>query len=198
MNFSEHCLYHVYNRTFQSTRAFRSDRNYRYFIKKLETLTSICNMLAYCLMPDHFHLLIHIPTGSAGLALLSNLDESPRMQIICRRIGTILSSYTQGFNKDERRTGSLFQPRTKSKQLDIDHSLNCFHYIHQNPVKAHLVYRMEEWRYSSIHEYLNNRRGLCATALAADLFDLPAEPGQFLRHCDEETRKNISLGNYRV
>ena len=157
MNFSEDCLYHVYNRTFQSTRAFLSDRNYRYFLDKLSTLTQLCNLLAYCLMPDHFHLLINIPTGSVGLAPLSTLEESPHMQVICRKIGTILSSYTQGLNKHERRTGSLFQPRTKAKQLDMDHAFNCFHYIHQNPVKAHLVQRMEDWRYSSVHEYLGTK-----------------------------------------
>lgn len=197
MNFSENCLYHVYNRTFQSTRAFRSNRNYRYFREKLSTLTPLCDMLAYCLMPDHFHLLINIPADSIGLAPLSNLDESPHMQVICRRIGTILSSYTQGFNKQERRKGSLFQPRTKSKQLDIDHAITCFHYIHQNPVTAHLVDRIEDWRYSSVHEYVGTKPGLCNIALATELFDLPTDPLQFLLHCDEETGKSISLQNYR-
>jgi putative transposase len=198
MNFSEDCLYHVYNRTFQSTRAFRSDRNYRYFLGKLATLTSFCAILAYCLMPDHFHLLINIPKGSVGLAPLSGLKESPRMQVICRKIGTILSSYTQGFNKQERRIGSLFQPRTKSKQLDLDHAYNCFHYIHQNPVKAHLVSRMEDWQYSSIHEYLGVQPKICDTATAAELFNLPSEASQFLRLCNEETGKNISLETFEV
>jgi putative transposase len=194
MNFSENCLYHVYNRTFQSTRAFRSDRNYRYFIDKLSMLKPLCDLLAYCLMPDHFHLLLHIPGGSAGLAPLSHVKESPQMQVICRKIGTLLSSYTQGFNKHERRVGSLFQPRTKSKQLDLEHAFNCFYYIHQNPVKAHLVTRIDEWSYSSVHEYLGTQKGFCNRQLASELFNLP-QPDQFLLHC-EEARKSISLENY--
>lgn len=198
MNFSENCLYHIYNRTFQSTPAFRSDRNYLYFIQKLSTLTALCDILAYCLMPNHFHLLVNIPQGSPGLSPLSNQDESPQMQTICRRIGTILSSYTQGFNKHERRTGSLFQPRTKSKQLDIDHAFNCFHYIHQNPVKDGLVYRMEDWRYSSVQEYRGKVHRFCSVAQGVELFGLPKDSSQFLSHCSMEMGKNVSLGDYRI
>jgi putative transposase len=197
MHFSENCLYHVYNRTYQSTRAFRSDGNYRYFIDKFAMLKPLCNMLAYCLMPDHFHLLIHVPENSAGLSPLSRRKESPQMQVICRKIGTMLSSYTRGFNKQEKRVGSLFQPRTKSKLLDLEHAFNCFYYIHQNPVKAHLAGNVNEWSYSSVHEYLGTRVGLCNKALAAALFNLP-DPGHFLLHSEEETRKSISLENYWI
>jgi putative transposase len=195
MNFSENCLYHVYNRTFQSTRTFRSDRNYHYFLRKLSMLKSLCDLLAYCLMPDHFHLLLYIPSDSAGLAPLSHRRESPQMQVICRKIGTILSSYTQGFNRQQGRVGSLFQPRTKSKQLDLEHALNCFYYIHENPVKAGLVNKIEDWRYSSIHEYVGRRQGFCNRKLSSELFNLP-RPDQFLLHCEEEGRKSISLENY--
>jgi putative transposase len=156
-----------------------------------------CDMLAYCLMPDHFHLLLHMPTGSAGLAPLSRLKESPQMQVICRKIGTMLSSYTQGFNKQETRVGSLFQPRTKSKHLDVEHAFNCFNYIHENPVKAHLVTGIDEWPYSSIHEYLETKVGLCNKALAAKLFNLPT-PARFLQHYEEETRKSTNFENYWI
>jgi putative transposase len=196
MNFDANCLYHIYNRTFQHTPAFLTARNYLYFIKKLASLTSVCDILAYCVMPDHFHLMVHVARGSPGLAQLSAMPDAPRMQTLCRRIGTMLSSYTQGLNKQEHRVGSLFQPRTKCKQLDLDHAANCFHYIHQNPVKARLVYRIEDWTFSSVHEFLGREDGFCNIALARELFGLPVEPEQFLTHSNDEIRKSISLHNF--
>lgn len=159
-------------------------------------LTPYCDILAYCLMPDHFHLMLSVPDNSQGVKPVSLLDDSPGMQIISRKIGTILSSYTQGINKQMRCRGSLFQPRTKSKQLDVDHAFNCFYYIHQNPVAAGLVRNIEDWRYSSVHEYTGRVKGVCSLPLAAELFDLPVPSDGFLAHCDEEIRKNISLEHY--
>jgi len=100
-------------------------------------------------------------------------------------IAVLLRSYTQAINKQERRTGNLFQQKSKAKRLDIDSgyaSLNkmnnnylqtCFHYIHQNPIKAGLVRKMENWEFSSFKDYLDQRKGaLCNKELARDLLDL--------------------------
>ena len=79
----------------------------------------------------------------------------------------MLSSYTRAINKQERRVGSLFQQKTKMKPIDNlhnkqcnkssanyeDYLFTCFHYIHQNPVKAGLVKCMEDYQMSSFRDY---------------------------------------------
>ena len=102
MEFKPHALYHVYNRGNNSQKIFFSYANYLYFLKKVDThLLKHCDLLAYCLMPNHFHLLIETN---------ANLPDD----VINRAIQTILNSYSQAINKQENRTGSLFQQHTKS------------------------------------------------------------------------------------
>lgn len=200
MIFAEDEVYHVYNRSFNHTRVFISDDNYQFFLHKASELKSIVNILAYCLMPDHFHLMIHVPAGSPGLARKTPSDiqseiiadqggdgtrQTARsgltgMQVLSRKIGTLQSSYTQAFNKMYQKNGSLFQPKTKSKLVDEDYLFNCLHYIHQNPLKARLVSRIEDWKYSSFNEYYCNSENICNLTLSRDLIDVPTNSRQFL------------------
>ncbi len=180
MQFANDEFYHVYNRSFNKTRVFYKDENYYYFIRKLNSIRNLCDIIAYCLMPDHFHLLIYIPEKSEATRLTA-LSGLTGIQLISRKIGTILSSYTQGINKQEKRAGSLFQPKTKAKLLDQkNYPFNCFHYIHQNPHKARLVEKIEDWRFSSFTEYCEGSSGICRKDLAQFL-EIPQEKDQFLK-----------------
>ena len=91
----------------------------------------------------------------------------------------LLSSYSQAINKQEGRTGSLFRQRTKSKLLennDAYYPIVCFNYLHQNPVKAGLVNRMEDWEFSSFRDYVGLRDDtLCDQRLAFEILGLSRE-----------------------
>jgi len=103
------------------------------------------------------------------------------MQALSRRIGTVLSSYTQGLNKESNRKGSLFQPKTKSKELErLEDCVSFFHYIHRNPVKGGLVKDPREWPYSSFTEFYNNKVKVCNLSVARELLDLPRDPIVFI------------------
>ena len=65
----------------------------------------------------------------------------------------MLRSYTRAINLQEERTGSLFQQKTKAKIVN-SHGIICFNYIHQNPLKAGIANKIEDWEYSSFNEYL--------------------------------------------
>ena len=99
-------------------------------------------------------------------------------QNLSNAIGILLRSYTRAINKQQNRSGSLFRKETKVKsgiidgfitiegknkdlffKLDNDYAATCFHYIHQNPVKANLCKRAEDWRYSSAKDYTGLRNG---------------------------------------
>ena len=89
----------------------------------------------------------------------------------------LLSSYTKGFNKQYKRTGNLFQQKTKAKCVSgKPYSVTALHYIHQNPVAAKLVDKLEDWEFSSFKDYAGIRNGrLCNIKLAYQLLDVTKE-----------------------
>jgi putative transposase len=173
MEFQENYLYHIYNRGNNKQLIFFNDDNYIFFLKKVRKfIYPVCDIINYCLMPNHFHLLIFangktIQTKKNGLTEKNVLSEAFR---------NVLSSYSQAINKQNNTTGSLFQQNTKSKCLNdgsINYATTCFYYIHQNPCKPGLARFMEEWKYSSFKDYAGLRNGtLCNKQLAVELLDL--------------------------
>ena len=90
MKFLPNTLYHIYNRGNNRQVIFPQEKNYDFFLKKVGLeLKGLCDLLAYCLMPNHFHLLIYISESSPGLNLLSNQNQ----QQLARKIGTIFQHF---------------------------------------------------------------------------------------------------------
>ena len=144
-------LYHVYNRGNNSQKIFYTNSNYIFFLQKVrKELTPFCEILAYCLMPNHYHFLIFVKP--------IELEKNVIMHPLSRKIGTLQSSYCQAINLQENKKGSLFQQKAKSKHLG-NYGFTCFHYIHQNPVKAKLCNKMEDWEFSSFQDYYALREG---------------------------------------
>lgn len=167
MNFIGNNFYHIYNRGNNKQLIFPLEKNYDFFLNKIQSeLRNFCDIMAYCLMPNHFHLLIYVNEKSNGLSILPKQSH----QILTRKIGTILSSYSQAINKQEKKTGSLFQQKTKAKLIESDYyATTCLHYVHQNPLRAGLVKRLEDWKYSSFNHYLQNDSTICNLPLAKEL-----------------------------
>ncbi|WP_232831758.1 hypothetical protein [Taibaiella helva] len=136
-----------------------------------------CSILTWCLMPNHFHLMIVAqPHGCQNRSAFG----SKHMQQLPYNFGVLLSSYTQMMNRQNHTTGSLFQQKTKAKMLiDINDILRCMHYIHQNPLKAGLVkHSWHDWAYSSLQEYFDETPGICDQEL---LFTLTGYTRQQLK-----------------
>lgn len=175
MFLEEGCTYHIYNRSNEII--FYNRENYLFFLRKIRQLVlPNADILAYCLMPNHFHLIVTIKSEGAKFYENKRVNE---MQHISRAIGTVQSSYTQALNKLLGRRGSLFAHRIKAKLLthtSNTYSLNCFMYIHQNPKLAHLVERIEDWEFSSFPDFIGKRNGtLINKQLALDIFQLANE-----------------------
>jgi putative transposase len=176
MEFFANELYHIYNRGNNKQPIFFNPDNYLYFLKKVRLfLLPCCDMLAYCLMPNHFHFLIHTDNRVMTKKKIATIEKS----ILSEGIRLLLSSYTQAINKQNKTTGSLFQQNTKARTIVKGsnlYDLLCFHYIHQNPFKANLVNKMEDWEYSSFRDYLGLRNGtLCNQELAIKLLGINKE-----------------------
>jgi putative transposase len=94
-------------------------------------------------------------------------------------IRMMLSSYAHAINKQQGKTGNLFQQNTKFKCVSLkhtDYSYVCFNYIHQNPLRSGLVRKLENWPYSSFNEYhASAKLKYCNQKLATELLDLNME-----------------------
>jgi putative transposase len=172
MHLTEGEIYHVFNRGNNKQKIFFKPENYSYFLKGIERyLIPYCDLLAWCLMPNHFHMLIHANSSSTPIIK----DGSFERQQFSQGIKQLLSSYTKAINKQEGRTGSLFQQKTKALCVTDDekYDTTAFHYIHQNPMKARLVARMEHWEYSSFKDYLGLRKEtLCNMNLTKERLEI--------------------------
>jgi REP element-mobilizing transposase RayT len=173
MQLTQGYIYHIYNRGNNKRPIFFSDENYLYFLRGMQkTIALSCDVLSWCLMPNHFHFLIHANEDS----VIEIKDNSFPRQQFSQSIKQLLSSYTKAVNKQQAFTGSLFQQKTKAICTTGNENFfgaTVFHYIHQNPMKAGLVTKMEDWDYSSFKDYCGLRNGkLCNKSLAFQLLDL--------------------------
>jgi REP element-mobilizing transposase RayT len=173
MEFSEGQIYHIYNRGNNKQLIFFKPDNYIYFLQKVRKFVyPNGEILAYCLMPNHFHLLVYADDKTVQTVKIGNTERN----ILSEGIRNLLQTYTKAINKQNNTTGSLFQQNTKAKEIIRGsklYDLICFHYIHQNPMKAKLVKKMEEWPYSSFPDYCGFRKeSLCNKDLAIRLLDL--------------------------
>jgi REP element-mobilizing transposase RayT len=128
---------------------FFERENYLHFLKLVRRYLIANNILvlAYCLMPNHYHFLVQCNGG--------NLSEA--MQLLSL-------AYTKGINKRFNRVGSLFQGRFQAILVDSDDYLvHLVRYIHLNPVKADLAKIASEWEFSSFSEYAGIRNGSLPT-----------------------------------
>lgn len=131
-----------------------------------------CDLLAWCLMPNHFHFII-VPKPS-GCTYIVQKEIEVHLQKLSYVIGKTLSSYTRAINKEQNRCGELFQKKTKAKCLFQEsvqniadsYLFNCFSYVHFNPVQAGLTASAADWPFSSPPDYLGKRNGtLCNKVL---------------------------------
>ncbi len=145
-------FYHVINRGQSRRDIFLEDQGRLSFLELLGELVRLwkVEVYAYCLMSNHYHLLLSTPR--AGLArAMRHLD----------------GVYTQKFNRVHHRDGPLFRGRYKAILVDAEeHFLSVVRYIHHNPVAAGLVTDMDRYRWSSHRGYINKKQ--CPVWLNAD------------------------------
>ncbi|MDQ7948253.1 MAG: transposase [Pedobacter sp.] len=141
MKIREEGYYHIFNRGHNKSCIFFETENYLRFLSKFEQyVLPHCEVFAYCLMPNHFHLFLKVIHKS-------EFD---------RGIKNFFISYSKSINKAYERVGSLFQGRYKAKEVtDSNYFTRIITYIHQNPKNALLVKNHEDYFFSSYHHYLN-------------------------------------------
>jgi len=129
MNFESNNAYHVYNQGNNHQKIFFTHGNYMYFIRKMhDHILPYANILAWCLMPNHFHLMVLVNKVEVDSDAFTQCDKfinqhltqseglsSGSKTTLNDSIGIMLRSYTRAINIQEERTGSLFRRKTKAE-----------------------------------------------------------------------------------
>lgn len=136
--------YHVMNRGRRREDIFFSSTDYETFLKVLREVSANWNLevSAYCLMPNHYHLLVHTPDGNLSRCM--------------RHVNGV---YTQRFNRKHKLDGQLFRGRYKAVLIDADsHLLEVLRYIHRNPLRAGIVRQLDDFTLSSHQGYISKAK----------------------------------------
>ena len=154
--FAPGIYYHFYNRGNNRQAVFFESDNYLYFLKGVKKyLTPAVTIIAYCLMPTHYHVLVRVKLQTSDVFKTFEVSSQ-----VSRAMQKFLISYTKAINKRFERVGSLFQGQFQAKPIQsYPHLLNLCVYIHANPVKDGLVAAPEDWIYSNYLEWLGRRDG---------------------------------------
>lgn len=183
--YMENGYYHVYNRGVNKQKIFKDDEDYRVFLnlfkrylndaptkdnkgREYPWLRNDVELLAYCLMPNHFHLLIFQIDRNAMTKLLRG----------------VCTAYAVYFNKKYSRTGTLFQDVFKASLISNEGYLqHITRYIHLNPTKY------LEWEYSSLRYYLSgNSAAWLNPKLVLDVFGSQKSYARFLEDYEDQKR----------
>ena len=138
--------YHIYNRGSNRQHIFREHENYSFLLRllKMYALKLDVAVIAYCLMPNHYHLLVR-QEGATAARLLPQY---------------VFNSYAKAFNRRYGRSGTLFEGPFKAIHIDRqEHLIHLCRYMHGNPVKDGMVATPEQWPYSNYLEWIGERAG---------------------------------------
>jgi len=192
MQFQKGYIYHIFNQGNNRQKIFFERENYLFFLKKIKAhILPYCDILAWCLMPNHFHLMVlvnRVNLSSGG----ATSSRTPTNTTLNASIGIMLASYTRAIHKQQNISGSLFRKNTKAECINCNQNITpsfietkqgtkliipyneypqvCFDYIHKNPVKAKLVKKPETWEFSSAKDYAGLRKGKLVNKVVASQF----------------------------
>ena len=190
--FEEGQYYHIYNRGNNRGAIFFEPENYLFFLQRWRKyLSASFDVIAYVLMPTHYHFLVRVKMDIKSSEFLKNselLDENSELSpieitpVISNAMQRFGISYTRAINKRFDRVGSLFQGAYQAKLIQSEaHLLHLCRYIHGNPVKDGLVADPADWQYSNYLEWIGEREGtLLDLEFVHAYFASPADYRQFL------------------
>lgn len=151
-----HCatVYHIYNRGNNREDLFKEERNYPNFLNKyFQYVSPVADTYAYCLMKNHFHILLRIKNEDE---ILNHRNSDEPSKIINKAFASFFKSYAQSINKAYGRTGSLFEGSFRRIEVSNDSYFSeLIRYIHFNPQKHGFTRDFTQYRHSSYHELIS-------------------------------------------
>jgi len=170
LNFGD--TYHIYNKAISQEKLFIDGDDYFYFLKKLTRyILPIADIIAYCLVPNHFHLLVNIKEEENIPIRLLKRGKEDTPNLISKSFSNFFNSYTKSFNNTHHRMGRLFlYPFRRILVEDEDYFVCLINYIHRNPVHHRLTKNYNDWKYSSYNAYLSQKPSKINRDMGLSLF----------------------------
>jgi REP-associated tyrosine transposase len=166
--------YHLINRGCNKELIFRDRIDYLEFIKrmKMSDHKSFVKLIAWCLMPNHYHFLVQ------------QTSNKP----VSRWLGYVFNGYVQYFNFKYKRAGTLFQGKINPKLItDNSYLFRVISYIHLNPVQAKLVNDPIYWEYSNYSDWIGETRSdLTSYGFIDEFYESGADYKKYLQEVQEE------------
>ncbi len=156
--------YHIFNRGINHQNIFFQERNYSYFLQLLaKNLIAYIDVMAYCLLPNHFHFIIRV---KEEIETLTDKDPIPSRDRILTpeeiskytadQFRKMFISYTQAVNKQEFRDGPLMLSKFKRLEITRQEYLEyALFYVHYNPVKHGITQNFKDYKFSSYQALLS-------------------------------------------
>jgi len=194
--------YHIYNRGNNREDIFREERNYRYFLQLYARYVySIADTFAYCLLRNHFHLLLRIKTAEElrQLKAFQALQASETWKVsrkLSRHFSNLFNAYTKAINNAYSRSGSLFEKSFKRIPVSNEaYFTQLIRYIHFNPQKHGFVDDFRDWPWSSYHTLQSHGSTRLARDEVVQWFDDTAGFISFHQEAVDEYRIAAFIGD---
>ena len=166
--------YHIYNHAVGNETLFSTDKDYIYFLSQLKKhILPVSELLSYCLMPNHFHLLLRFKNENEIKVFLNTVLKGNTADELIKKnknhiseklsqvLGNCFNAYAKHFNFFKNRTGALFKRAFRRKKInDMDYLRKLICYIHQNPIEAGFADEPHEWKYSSYRGLISSKHTL--------------------------------------
>jgi len=149
--------YHIYNRGNNRENIFIETRNYAYFLTLYSKyIEPVADTFAYCLLRNHFHLLVRIKTIEEIQTF--RVFETRKVSTPSQQFGNFFNAYAKAINAATARVGSLFQKPFGRIPVQSDaHLYRLITYIHKNPEKHGFVADFRDWPHSSYRALLSTK-----------------------------------------
>ena len=160
----ENQFYHIYNRGNNGDNLFYSPENYGYFLRQLDLYVgAYTKTFAYCLLPNHFHLLVQVVDFTTLSGEQQSIRHGSRVidvpeSVVSEQFRRFFVGYAKAIKVQESRTGSLFEKNFQRKLVESDaYFTTLIAYIHQNPKRHGICNDFAQYPYSSYGRHLHPR-----------------------------------------
>lgn len=154
------CFYHIYNRGINGQNIFFEEKNYYFFLERYaKYVFPFVETYAYCMLKNHFHLLIQVRTEEEiRLYLKGKKSDKSISWHVSNAFASLFQSYAQAVNKTYHRTGSLFEEPFHRIEVGNDAYFSyLIWYIHHNPQKHGFIKDFRDYVHSSFWSHLHHK-----------------------------------------
>ena len=179
-------IYHIYNHAVGKDLLFESEADYNYFMSKFaQYIVPVCEVFAYCLMPNHFHFALRTKDDDVLKVYYNKLkvkqpDVIRKLAteidytsiLLSRSFSNFFNTYAKHCNVIRNRMGTLFKRAFRRKEIDdMIYFRTLLRYIHQNPVQAGLTDSLAVWKYSSYKDLTGKSETFLQRNYVLEVFD---------------------------